>query len=150
MKRTSWILFACICILTVNGCSQNPLDPTADRQPYQILFPAQPDGPDLRVTPIPMDLQLETCGGIASLCWCTQGPDCPYACRIYRSIDNGSFELVRVVFCTEYCEDLSGLQFNKVSWFVTCISLTGEESAPSSTVSVKAPLPDIWFPVEQD
>ncbi len=150
MKRTPWILTAIICILILTSCSQNPLDPTSNRQVQLIQFPAQHDDPAPPTIPPPTNLNLETDGCFASLCWCAQGSDCTYACRIYRSIDGGEFELMRTIFCSAYCEDISELQFEKVSWFVTNVSSRGVESEPSRIVSVKVLLPDEWFPVEQD
>jgi hypothetical protein len=150
MKRISWILMAIACVLISSNCSQNPLDPVSDRQLQQIVFPFHEGDPDHPTIPAPMDLQLDTSGCIASLCWCTQSVEGTYACRVYRSVDDGVFELVYVSFCNGHCENLSELQFDKVSWFVTSVSARGAESPPSEIVSVKAPLPEEWFPVEQD
>ncbi len=145
MKRLSLILAIIVCATMVSNCSDTPFSTNAPDRIQPVVFPEDTLDPNHHGIAPPIDLKLESRGSEVDICWCVYRPvswgtansDCPYAFRIYRSLNDGDFDFVGVVYCTGYCENLEGVEFERMSWYVTSISLQGQESAPSDVVSIK-------------
>lgn len=144
MKRLSLILALFACVAISSSCSDTPLSSTAP-EIQQIVFPEDTLDPNSHGISPPPGIMIESRGNSIHICWCdpsaegmgTTPTECPYAYRIYRAIDHGDFELIRVLQCIGYNEDMTGVRFEKAFWYVTCVSSEGAESDPSAMVSIK-------------